>query len=135
MNKKTLSIVFCTLLAAFGALLIVLGFQQAALATGDDVPFTHMILTLPGLASICAGLGCLLRKKSHSAVRYCCSAFFFLFFGMFLAECFYFQFIHFGLDRPQPKLTIPAAGTALVYALLFLIFYIIFCLIYRKKKD
>jgi hypothetical protein len=57
-----------------------------------------------------------------------------LFFGTFLAECFYFQFIHFGTNRPQPRLTIPAAGTSLAYALLFLIIYTVFCLIYKKRK-
>ena len=134
MSKKTLSIVFCAVFAAFGVLLLVLGFKEAAVAEGDDVPFTHMILTIPGIASVCAGFGCFLRKKSRSAVRFCFSAFFFLFFGTFLAECFYFQFIHFGTNRPQPRLTIPAAGTSLAYALLFLILYTVFCLIYKKRK-
>ena len=134
MNKKALSILFCAVFAVFGVLLMVLGFKEAAVAEGDDIPFTHMILTIPGIASVFAGFGCLLRKKSRSAVRFCSSAFFFLFFGTFLVECIYFQFIHFGTDRPQPKLTIPAAGTSFVYALLFLILYIVFCVIYKKRK-
>lgn len=134
MNKKQLSYLFCGILSGIGVFLVILGITQAMKLTDDDRLFSHMLLTIPGFLGIGSGLLCLTRKIHRSAVKFVFTNFFYTLLGGFLIECFVFQFLHFGLQRPQPKLTIPAAGTCLAYGLVYMIFHIVFCILYGKKK-
>ncbi len=136
MSKKQLSYLFCGILSGVGVFLLILGITQSSqMIAEDDRLFSHMFLTIPGVLAIGSGLLCLTRKNHRSAAGFVITNFFYTLLGGFLIECFVFQFLHFGLSRPQPRLTIPAGLTCLCYGFLFMIFHIVFCVIYGRKKN
>ena len=135
MTKKKLSVVFCIVLSVVGAGLIALGIVEGAGLTGNDRLFSHMILTIPGILGIGSGLFCLTRKSHRSAGGFVVTGFLYTALGGFLIECIAFQFIYFGLNRPQPKLTIPAVACSLCAAFFYMLFHIAFCILYGKAKK
>ncbi len=136
MSKRILSFLFCGLLSALGVLLILLGILDSGQANAEEMPYaTHMLLTIPGILSIGAGLLCLTRKIHRSGKGFVLLNFLYILLGGFLIECIYFQFIHFGTANAQPRMAIPAFGISAVFAVLFMIFHIIFTVVYDKLKK
>lgn len=136
MTKKTLSIIFCSILVAFGALFLYLGFSEAHRVSSEDelVVSTHMLLTVPGLMGIGSGLLCLTRKSYRSGAKFVFVNLLYTLLGGFLLECIYFQFIHYGISQGQPKLALVAAGASVAYSIFYMILHIIYTLIYKRMK-
>ncbi len=147
-KRRFTAFVFCAILCAIGILLLAVGFSEASRVAADytgpdaeadgiadDVMFTHLFLTVPGFLAIGSGFLCFTRKNHRSAAKFVFSSFFITLLGGFLIECFYYQFIHFGMRNPQAKFIVPVALTCLVYCIFFMIFHIIFAVVYGRKKK
>lgn len=134
MNKKILPVLFCGILCALGILLLLFGLSEAARVEGDDVvPTTHMLLTIPGILGILSGVLCFTRKAHRTGTRFVLLSLLYTVLSGFLIECIYFQFIYFGIHRPQPKLAIVALAASLVSSLFYMIFHIVFSCLYSRK--
>lgn len=121
MKSRTIDIVFAVMSAAFGAFLIFYGFREAGITTDvahDEEVIDHMMITVPGILLILNGAFYLLRSRFRSGIRFCLANLALFTLVGFIAECFYFQFIYFGLKQPQYKMMISAILIVVAYDIL-----------------
>lgn len=113
-------IVYAVLTVVLGVLLIVLGVKESAVDTSvpeNEAVFDHMMLTVPGIVMIlCAPLFVLREKLFQSSARFLFAMAGLVLLAGIILEIVYFQFIYFGLRRPQYKLIFGAFLIMLVYA-------------------
>ncbi|MBO4789279.1 MAG: hypothetical protein J5531_10305 [Lachnospiraceae bacterium] len=120
--KKSMipGIVYAALTVALGVILITLGVKEAGVDTSvpeNEAVFDHMMLTVPGIVMIlCAPLFVLREKLFRSTARFLFGIAGLVLLAGIILEIVYFQFIYFGLRRPQYKLVFGAFLIMLVYA-------------------
>ena len=129
-TKKITRIVFTVLTILLGILLIVRGFKEAAVDTSvpqDENAFDHMLLTIPGIVILLDSAVYFFRDRLfRSPAKFIFGNAGMVFLTGVILEIVYFQFIYYGLSRPQYKLTIPAVLIILVYTAATMIISAIF---------
>ena len=125
MKERTINIVFAILSATFGIALIVFGIHEAGIDTDvptDENVIDTMMFTVPGIILLADSVIYVIRNRLFRTDRsFLLGNLAIVFLVGFLAECVYFQFIHYGINRPQLKMVVPAALIILVFTLLVLI--------------
>ena len=139
--KKTQinGLVFAVLSIIFGIVLIVLGCKEAAVDTSvpaDEKVFDNMMLTVPGIVLILDSLVFAFRDKLfRSSAGFLIGNFAIVLLGGIIMEIVYFQFLYYGLSRPQYKLAFGGALIMLVYAVAILVVSAVFELTNRTMKQ
>ncbi|MBP5354693.1 MAG: hypothetical protein J6Y67_06115 [Lachnospiraceae bacterium] len=124
MKERTINIVFAILSAACGVALFVFGLKEAAVDTDvavDENVIDTMAITIPGLLLIADSVMYLLRPKFRTDLRFLFGNLGIVALVGFIAEVVYFQFIHYGIHRPQVKMLVPAILIILAYGVFILV--------------
>ena len=119
MKERTINIVFAILSAACGVALLLYGIKEAGVDTDvavDENVIDTMALIIPGILLIADSAMYLLRSRFRTDLRFLFGNLGIVALVGFIAEIVYFQFIYFGLRRPQYKLIFGAFLIMLVYA-------------------
>ena len=118
-------IVYAVLTVALGVLLIVLGAKESAVDTSvpeNEAVFDHMMLTVPGIVMIlCAPLFVLREKLFQSSARFLFAMAGLVLLAGIILEIVYFQFIHYGIHKPQLMMVVPAILIILVFCIFILV--------------
>ena len=119
--SRIIDIAFAAVSAVFGILLIIYGIQSAGVDTSvpvDEDCIDTMWLTIPGILLLLDSVVYILRTRMfHSSAAFIFGNFLLFVLVAFITEVVYFQFIYYGLGKPQYKLMIPAILIVLVYGL------------------
>lgn len=137
MKERTINIVFAVMTALFGIFLFVFGLKEAAVDTDvatDERCLDNMWLTIPGILLFADAAMYLLRSKFTSDKKFVLSNVGLVMLIGFLMECVYFQFIHYGISKPQSKMAIPAFLIVLVFAFFVLVLNLLYITVRRIAK-
>ena len=124
MKTRTIDIVFAVLSAAFGIFLILFGIHEAGIDTdvADENVIDNMMFTVPGIILLADSAVYVFRNRLFRTDRgFLLGNLGIIVLVCFFAECVYFQFIHYGISRPQLMMTVPAILISIVFALFVLI--------------
>ena len=125
MKNRTINIVFAILSAVFGIVLIVFGIHEAGVDTdvaNDENVIDTMMFIVPGIILLADSAVYVFRDRLFRTDRsFLLGNLAIVILTGFLAECIYFQFIHYGIHRPQLKMVVPAILISLVFGLFVLI--------------
>jgi len=125
MKERTIDIVFAVLSAVFGIFLIFFGLHEAGIDTDvsmDENVIDNMMFTVPGIILLADSAVYVFRKRLFRTDKgFLLGNLAIVILVGFIAECVYFQFIHYGISRPQLMMMVPAILITLVFALFVLI--------------
>lgn len=124
MKERTINIVFAILSAACGVALLLYGIKEAGVDTDvavDENVIDTMALIIPGILLIADSAMYLLRSRFRTDFRFLFGNLGIVALVGFIAEIVYFQFIHYGIHKPQLMMVVPAILIILVFCIFILV--------------
>ena len=138
MKDRIINIVFAAMSVVFGIVLILVGVHELGVDTdvaADEDVIDTMIFIVPGILLIADAAVYMLRSRFRSNATFILGNIGLVSLAGFLMGCIYFQFIHYGISRPQLMMMVPAILIILVLDILVLVMSGLYTCVYTAASQ